>query len=246
MKIKHNKILTYSMLGLAAVSLVGVAFSSWLVQEIQGAKVQSITVSVADVQDKSLIITDAKVDASDSTFLFDAKEDDTTGPIIYTGNTGGEDLTFGITFKVEKALNADGTAAADHFGGVYVKWEVTNDAAGRALKSAATTKNYIVSPLSDIDAALPSFTTIGADSGTTVSENNVEVTYDADTVTKTTLTVSVTFSFAWGSKTGGQNPGEYATTDDPATTQTALQVLNDLQDANNAKFNIVLTPFSKA
>lgn len=245
MKIKHNKILTYSMLGLAAVSLVGVAFSSWLVQEIQGAKVANITVSVADVQDKSLIITDAKVDESNKTFLFDAKEDDTTGPIIYTGDTGGEDLTFGITFKVEKALNADGTAAADHFGGVHVKWEVTNDAAGQALKSAIT-NSYIVSPLSDIDAALPSFTTIGADSGTTVSENNVKVTYDADTVTKTTLTVSVTFSFAWGSKTGGQNPGEYATTDDPATTQTALQVLNDLQDANNAKFNIVLTPFLKA
>lgn len=243
MKIKHNKILTYSMLGLAAVSLVGVAFSSWLVQEIQGAKVQNITVSVADVQDKSLIITEAKLDENNDTFLFDAKKDDTTGPIIYTGNTGGEDLTFGITFKVEKALNAEGTAAADHFGGVYVKWEVTNDTAGQALKSAIT-ENYIVSPLSDSDAALPSFTTIGADSGTIVSKNNVEVTYDADTVTKTTLTVSVTFSFAWGSVTGTKNPGEYAT--DSATTQTALQVLNALQTANNAKFNIVLTPFLKA
>lgn len=243
MKIKHNKILTYSMLGLAAVSLVGVAFSSWLVQETQGAKVENITVSVADVQDKSLIITDAKVDESNKTFLFDAKESDKTGPIIYTGNTGGEDLTFGITFKVEKALNANGTAAADYFGGVYVKWEVTDDDAGRALKSAIT-NNYIVSPLSDSNVALPSFTTIEADSETTVSGTNVQVTYDADTVTKTTLTVSVTFSFAWGSKTGGQNPGEYAT--DSTSTKTALQVLNDLQAANNAKFNIVLTPFLKA
>lgn len=237
MKIKHNKILTYSMLGLAAVSLVGVAFSSWLVQEIQGAKVENITVSVADVQDKSLIITEAKLDENNSTFLFDAKEDDKTGPIIYTGNTGGEDLTFGITFKVEKALNADGTAAADHFGGVHVKWEVTNDAAGQALKSAIT-NDYIVSPLSDSNVALPEFT-IGSASGT-----NVKVTYKADTVTKTTLNVSVTFSFAWGSVTNNQNPGEYAT--DSGTTQTALQVLNALQAANKAKFNIVLTPFLKA
>lgn len=237
MKIKHNKILTYSMLGLAAVSLVGVAFSSWLVQEIQGAKVENITVSVADVQDKSLIITEAKLDENNSTFLFDAKEDDTTGPIIYTGNTGGEDLTFGITFKVEKALNAEGTAAADHFGGVYVKWEVTNDAAGQALKSAIT-NDYIVSPLSDSNVALPEFT-IGSASGT-----NVQVTYKADTETKTTLTVSVTFSFAWGSVTGTKNPGEYAT--DSGTTQTALQVLNALKAANSAKFNIVLTPFLKA
>ena len=244
MKIKHNKILTYSMLGLAAVSLVGVAFSSWLVQETQGAKVENITVSVADVQDKSLIITDAKVDENNSTFLFDARKDDTTGPIIYTGDTGGEDLTFGITFKVEKALNANGTAAADNFGGVYVKWEVTNDTAGQALRTAITS-NYIVSPLTDSDVALPSFTTIGADSGTTtVSGTNVQVIYGADTTTNTTLTVSVTFSFAWGSKTGGQNPGEYAT--DSGTTQTALQVLNDLQAANKAKFNIVLTPFLKA
>ena len=237
MKIKHNKILTYSMLGLAAVSLVGVAFSSWLVQEIQGAKVQNITVSVADVQDKSLIITNAKLDEKDSTFLFDAENNDTTGPIIYTGNTGGEDLTFGITFKVEKALNADGTAAADHFGGVYVKWEVTNDTAGQALKSAIT-NDYIVSPLSDSDVALPEFT-IGSASGT-----NVEVTYEADTVTKTTLNVEVTFRFAWGSVTEGDNPGVYAT--DSGTTQTALQVLNALQAANKAKFNIVLTPFLKA
>lgn len=243
MKIKHNKILTYSMLGLAAVSLVGVAFSSWLVQEIQGAKVESITVSVADVQDKSLIITDAKVDGNNSTFLFDAKENDATGPIIYTGDTGGEDLTFGITFKVEKALNADGTAAAAHFGGVNVKWEVTNDTAGQALKTAITS-HYIVSPLTDSNVALPSFTTIGADSGTTVSGTNVKVTYDADTTTNTTLTVSVTFSFAWGSITNNKNPGEYAT--DSSTTQTALQVLNALQAANKAKFNIVLTPFSKA
>lgn len=244
MKIKHNKILTYSMLGLAAVSLVGVAFSSWLVQETQGAKVENITVSVADVQDKSLIITDAKVDESNKTFLFDAKEGDKTGPIIYTGTTGGEDLNFGITFKVEKALNADGTAAADNFGGVNVKWEVTDNTAGKALKTAIGS-NYIVSPLTDSNVALPSFTTIGADSGTTtVSGTNVQVTYDADTVTKTTLTVSVTFSFAWGSKTGGQNPGEYAT--DSTSTKTALQVLNDLQAANNAKFNIVLTPFLKA
>lgn len=246
MKIKHNKILTYSMLGLAAVSLVGVAFSSWLVQETQGAKVENITVSVADVQDESLIITDAKVDAKNSTFLFDAKEDDKTGPIIYTGDTGGEDLTFGITFKVEKALNAGGTAAADHFGGVNVKWEVTDDTAGQALKTAITS-NYIVSPLSDIDVALPSFTTIGADDSgttTTVSGTNVQVTYGADTTTKTTLTVSVTFSFAWGSVTGTKNPGVYAT--DSATTQTALQVLDALQAANSAKFNIVLTPFLKA
>lgn len=245
MKIKHNKILTYSMLGLAAVSLVGIAFSSWLVQETQGAKVENITVSVADVQDKSLIITDAKVDENNSTFLFDAKKDDKTGPIIYTGTTGGEDLNFGITFKVEKALNADGTAAADNFGGVNVKWEVTDNTAGQALQTAITS-NYIVSPLTDSDVALPSFTTIGADSGTTVSGTNVKVTYGADATTKTTLTVSVTFSFAWGSKTGGQNPGEYATTDDPATTQTALQVLKNLKAANNAKFNIVLTPFLKA
>lgn len=238
MKIKHNKILTYSMLGLAAVSLVGVAFSSWLVQETQGAKVENITVSVADVQDKSLIITDAKVDENDSTFRFDAKKEDTTGPIIYTGDTGGEDLTFGITFKVKNALNADGTAAADNFGGVNVKWEVTDDTAGQALKSAIT-NNYIVSPLSDSDVALPEFT-IGSASGT-----NVEVTYGADTV-KTTLTVSVTFSFAWGSVTNNKNPGEYATTDNPATTQTALQVLDALRAANNAKFNIVLTPFLKA
>lgn len=244
MKIKHNKILTYSMLGLAAVSLVGVAFSSWLVQETQGAKTESITVSVADVQDKSLIITNAEVDENDSTFLFDAKKDDTTGPIIYTGTTGGEDLTFGITFKVKKALNADGTAAADNFGGVNVKWEVTNDAAGQALKTAIT-NDYIVSPLSDTDVDLPSFTTIEADSGTTtVSGTNVQVTYGADATTKTTLTVSVTFSFAWGGVTNNLNPGEYAT--DSGTTQTALQVLNALQDANEAKFNIVLTPFLKA
>ena len=234
------------MLGLAAVSLVGVAFSSWLVQETQGAKVENITVSVADVQDESLIITDAKLDESNKTFLFDAKEGDKTGPIIYTGTTGGEDLTFGITFKVEKALKANGTAAADHFGGVHVKWEVTDDDAGKALKSAIT-NHYIVSPLSDSNVALPSFTTIGADDSgttTTVSGTNVQVTYGADTETKTTLTVEVTFSFAWGSETDNKNPGEYAT--DSATTQTALQVLDALQAANSAKFNIVLTPFLKA
>ena len=222
------------MLALAGVSLVTVAFSSWLVNEIKSAETTNITVEVGEVINQSLAIESATV--TDGTYRFDAEKGDVTGPIIFSGDGEGEDLTFAISFSVTNALNADGTAWASHFGGVNAKWTVASDEKGTALNNAIT-KNYIEAPLTNENALLPK----GTDLNNQANTDFITMTYTKNETTATTVDVTATFNFKWGTASNNQNPGS-VTIDDTYTLDKMITILNELQGANGATFKITLTP----
>lgn len=228
------KILTGSLFGLAAVSLVGVAFSSWVIQSTNSVEFNSFNVSVSDVSDKRLVISE--ITSTDQNITFDAKENDTTVPIVWDG-TNKEDLTFNFSFTISDVLNAEGNFTKDV--GVYIKWD------NPSAYSTLIGKNYITAPqrnganaLTDSNASLFEYKT-----GTAIPDESNGLTFVASGEGNTDLTVTAAYSFAWGTAFGGNNPSEFATDENLSTVLTALEELKDL---NSQTFTITLTSYVPA
>lgn len=233
-KMTKVKILTGSLFGLAAVSLVGVAFSSWVIQSTNSVEFDSFIVSVSNVSDKRLVISD--ITSTDQNIVFDAKENDTTGPIVWDG-TDKEDLTFNFSFTISDVLNAEGNFTKDV--GVYIKWD--NPPAYRTLIG----EEYITAPqrgganaLTDSNTSLFEYKT-----GTARPGDSNGLTFAAAGEGNTDLQVTATYSFAWGNEFGGKNPSEFATDENLSTVLTALEELKDL---NSQIFKITLTSYVPA
>lgn len=228
------KILTGSLFGLAAVSLVGVAFSSWVIQSTNSVEFNSFNVSVSDVSDKRLVIS--KITSADPDIVFDAKENDTTGPIVWDG-TNKADLTFNFSFTISDVLNAEGNFTKDV--GVYIKWE------NHSAYDTVIDNNYITAPqrnganaLTDSNTSLFEYKT-----GEALQGGNNGLTFKAAGDSNTDLQVTATYSFAWGTAFEGKNPSEFATNENLSTVLTKLE---ELQDLNNQKFTITLTSYVPA
>lgn len=229
------KILTGSLFGLAAVSLVGVAFSSWVIQSTNTKTFDGFNVSVSDVSDKSLVISE--ITSTDQDIVFDAKENDTTGPIVWDGSHS-EDLTFNFSFTISDVLNAEGNFTKDV--GVYIKWANHSD------YDTLIGKKYITAPqrdgsnaLTDSNASLFEYKTGNA----LQSESNNGLTFAAAGEDNTDLQVTAAYSFAWGNEFRGKNPSEFATDENLSTVLTALEELKAL---NGKKFTITLTSYVPA
>ncbi len=228
------KILTGSLFGLAAVSLVGVAFSSWVIQSTNSVEFNNFNVSVSDVSDKLLVIS--KITSTDQDIVFDAKENDTTSPIVWDG-TNKEDLTFNFSFTISDVLNAEGNFTKDV--GVYINWDSPSD------YDTLIGKNYITAPqrnganaLTDSNTSLFEYKT-----GTALPGDSNGLTFVAVGEGNTDLKVTAAYSFAWGIAFEGKNPSEFATDENLSTVLTALEELKAL---NGQKFTITLTSYVPA
>ena len=84
--LKKGRALSATVLGLAALSLVGVGFSAWVIQTEKTASIESITVSVAEVKNNTVTIAGA-VDGTNNSFKLDAAYGDDKGDIIAEGVT---------------------------------------------------------------------------------------------------------------------------------------------------------------
>lgn len=225
------KILTGSLFGLAAVSLVGVAFSSWVIQSTNEVAFDGFNVSVSEVSDKRLVIS--AITSDDQDIVFDAKENDTTTPIVWDG-TNKEDLTFNFSFTISDVLDGQGKFKKDV--GVNIRWD--------NAYSTLIGKNYITAPkrngaaLTDSDTSLFKYKT-----GNLLQGESNGLTFKASGDSNTDLTVTATYSFAWGDAFGGNNPSEYATDENLST---VLEALEELKALNGKKFTITLTSYVPA
>ena len=223
------KILTGSLFGLAAVSLVGVAFSSWVIQSTNEVAFNGFKVSVSDVSDKRLVIS--AITSDDQNIVFDAKENDTTPPIVWDGESY-EDLTFNFSFTISDVLDGQGKFKKDV--GVNIRWD--------NAYSTLIGKNYITAPkrngaaLTDSDTILFEHKTEAALPG----ESDDGLTFKASGEGNTDLTVTAEYSFAWGTKFEGNNPSEFATDEN---LDTVLAALEELKALNGQKFKITLTSY---
>ena len=232
-KVTKTKIITCSLLGLASVSLFSVAFSSFIVTNDQlTATSGNVTVTVGDVVDESISITGLSI--TDPTIAFEPEYGDETGPIIWDG-TNSEDLDFAFTFTLTNVLTSEGNWG-DRLGGVNIKWdEGTNDTFKTCIAS-----NYITAPklggsgtaITDTDAALFTVTSGGE------LTNSTGLTFAR--VDTTNVTVTVNYSFAWGSAFKYGNPGN-ATNETYAEIKPALDAFKAA--LTDTGFTITITPF---
>lgn len=233
-KVTKTKIITCSLLGLASISLFSVAFSSFIVTNDQiSAQNGSVSVTVGDVVDESITISEVSV--TDGEIAFEPKENDTTGPIIWDGKNK-EDLNFGFTFTLTNVLDADGNWG-DRLGGVNIKW----DQGTSGTFETCIDNNYITAPklggsgtaITDTDAALFTVTSGGK------LTNSAGLTF-ARVNTTTDVTVTVNYAFDWGSAFNNDNPGN-ATSETYANIKTALDAFKAA--LTDTDFEITITPF---
>lgn len=238
-KFNKGKLVGVVAASLSAVSLMGVGFASWVLNGGDNKDVGDITITVAGTEDNSIkFVTPDPHLIADGGIKFDAKKDDTTGPITWDG-TNSEKLNF----TIEYTINCVNT---EKFGGVKAYMTIGNatSGAGKALADAIGSKKYLIAPLSTEKAAsvaiANSLTTETNDANTEQLPNKKYET----TVTKktnTSYTFTTKFSFNWGTAFGKVNPSEFATTE---TFTTAKDALKELQIASNAAFTIHLEAVS--
>lgn len=211
---KHG---TYAILSLTAVSLIGIGFSSWIINASTENPINNnVTVTAGSVDEKKF---DFKVtNVSDGTVKFDSLLNGDSDVITGSGDKDEEDLDFSFTCSINKS------SISTDLAGIYVKFSDT-EAEGKTSKiNELVSSNIIQTPIS-----------FGADSsdetngkygylliaGTAFNTPSiaVEATYDQptepDKIKKYTCTITensdtysieIIFNFAWGSDFGYENP----------------------------------------
>lgn len=232
-KLTKGRTLSAVVLGLAAVSLIGVGFSAWVIQTQTTADIESVTVSVGDVKNNSIALNGARV--TDSSFLLDADVNDNSGAIIYEGAATENDYAWAISFSMDltekQAYDASTTNNQQIFKGITIKttekYTVSEGDTPLYTFTQAESANVLTLPvvfgetqMSLIDKDALNFD----DSSTTLyykntngtvttsdsSNANIVVTINKalkqDSTTIYTYTVNAQFKLRWGSKYLGYNP----------------------------------------
>lgn len=189
---------------LAAISLAGVGFSAWVINGTTGGSTGDITVNVADVQDKRVQISEAKV--TDGQIKFDSNS--TTGGIL-SGDGQNEDLFFTISYTVKNYTITNKFTIYAYF----------------STESSAKFKDVVDKGL----ITLPTGIGDGTTTGVTITKGNGVLTFDGtkaptsnsditttipETAIGDTYTVNQVFKFGWGKAFAYKNPCEVTSTDD--------------------------------
>lgn len=257
-----GKTIGFVTAGLAVVSLIGVGFSAWVVNGNSSnvTTAGNVTVSVADITDKRITISELTLNANGG-IKFDAPANDVTGPI--GSKDGAEQLSFKITFTL------DVPAANSKFENITAYMSLDKNAEATAKtkfeEAIGDSKNYIVTPVkyeSSHDSASTNPTDLILS-----TESSLKNVFETETVlsdknnkafeTKCKKTSDgkyffmVTFNFQWGSAFGGANPSHVGESDYPksATVKTAdaaITALNEMKTFDGIKFNVYLSVSTKS
>lgn len=205
-KFSKGKTIGIVAASLAAVSLVGVGFSAWVINGTNSTDAGEITVNVADVQDKRVQISDAKV--TDGQVNFDSNSNSSSNGLL-KGDGNNEDLSFTISYTVKNYTTSNKFTIFAYF----------------STDSSSKFKNVVDKGL----ITLPTGIGDGSTTGDTITKGNGVLTFDGTkvpssdsgittTITETaigdTYTVAQTFKFGWGTAFASKNPCEVTNTDD--------------------------------
>lgn len=235
---KHG---TYAILGLVGVSLLGVGFSSWIINaSTQTTVANNVTVSAGDFSDKRF---DFKItEKTDTTVKFDSVAGDSD---TIVGVAKQEDLSFTIKCSIKKTE----TTATD-LEGIFVKF----DDVGTSKIDDLVKGNYIQTPVSfgtnigDSTNGQYGYNVLSGDklSSPTINEaytNPSTVNKFAFTVTDNssdgTYDITMTFNFAWGSSFNFENPANVSSNE--GHYNTTIDGLKALSAADALALNVTLT-----
>ena len=255
-RIRKNRVLTYSLLGVFALSLVGVGFAAWTFTGFVGDEAL-VNVTVGDVIDKVLVV---KVDeVTDGSVSFDNLASGTTD-VKNDPNGGTEDLSFAIKYTLTSTVSLFDEKTGK---GKFIIDIAFADGTIKAYKDKFDNedKQFIdTSCLNGFSFETKSGDSIDSDpnvvSTIAYSENNTVVTVTGTNVVSTieykenntVATVTSTFSFKWGSYFGGNNPAQSKTgdvADDVFTISRKLHEFLDAKPETLPDIELTITPHTK-
>ena len=233
-RIRKNRVLTYSLLGVFVLSLVGVGFAAWTFTGFVGDEAL-VKVTVGDVIDQVLVV---KAEVTDGNISFDNLASGTTD-VKNDSNGGTEDLSFEIKYTLTSTVSLFDEKTGK---GKFII-DIAFDEGTNAYKDVFDKKDkqFIdTSCLNGFEFETKNVKSIdnvpNVDSTIEYSENN------------TVATVTSTFSFKWGSYFGGNNPAQSTTNgeaDDVFEISKKLHEFLDVKPEPLPKINLTITPSPK-
>ena len=230
------------VLGLAALSLGTIGFSSWIINGINGTANSKVNVTVGDVEDKRLTIDNLK--ETEKKLNFDVAPGTPSGGVIEAGSVGeAEDLSFTFSFDLW------GTSQTNFESAIKGKGFKVSFASDEL--STLVTKKAICSPIS-IDGTEHNeegITTFAPATDEIVKyatgdTSAVRLKYSMTKIgesgsEKYGFSVSMTYSFTWGEAFNFKNPVELKAINDDANT--ALDALEALNEKDSMTLNVSLS-----
>jgi len=243
-KIKSSKAVAIVAAALSAVAVGSVGFASWVISgtNVTVSTKNTLSVEVADVIDKRFTLSVDNAN-SDLSVRFDAQSGDTTGPIVYSadsGVTGGEDLNASIVWTLAAndkktsisglvtSVTAEFSSYKDISSYVVSPFTVSDDKATATIWSTTST----FTPPTGVETKVT--TSIVNSNGTdSSSSDNISGAYS--------ITCKTTFTFSWGKYFGSSNPGNYSGSD-ASTIDNYISGLEALKSLNSTAWGqITLT-----
>ena len=228
-KFNKGKLIGVVAASLSAVSLMGVGFATWIIQGGNTIDTNNqIKVEVSGTEDQRVVLENAKISwpSGKTGLVFDAKSNDNTGPIIYNGTNGGEQLDFTLSFDVKFAANASFASVNAYMTSDWSNFEQY------FTDSETDETKYVVSPIS---VTTPTGTN-GVGSTVVADKASIMTTKKGDTAD--TYTVTQDYSFKWGKFFDNQNPCEVAAGSNKVDAY--IDALKALQDFNQKHITIHL------
>lgn len=229
----------FIVLGLAALSLGTIGFSSWIISGINGTVNNDVEVKVGDVKDQRLTY-ELVAGSQELDLNFDADKDAPSNGVITADPNGeDEDLTFGFSFRIY-AETAESYSGAINGKKVYLTFSTDN-----SNFKTAVSKGYILSPIAidgeeHVETEIASLaTSIGETSAKYTAPDGAKditrLTYSIEDYTdegKSGKTVKLTYSFAWGEVFKFKNPVEL-TSGDFSGAKSALDAIDAIDSSLN-------------
>lgn len=271
-KFTSKKPIAILSLVVASICLVGVGFSSWVIENMNTTDSTEIGIGVGGVETELLTIADLTL--NDGDIYLDASKGDDVAPIKHSADDSGkfEDLELSFSFKIPQEQYSN-------FNGLHYRL-IDKTAESTLSTFLKANENLLVMPgmftaesskgLNYAPLVLPTMINSEGEittgqvyyyatqsTSTTVSDSenyNISVAVSAINATQEKpayFKYDVTMLLKWGSKFGGVNPSRYgegvsATLDaNFATAEAVIAAIETLQDNINGKsFLIEISHFT--
>lgn len=196
-KFNKGKLIGVVAASLSAVSLMGVGFATWIITGSESVDVNdNITVDVAGVEDKRLVISEAIVDPSFKNVRFDADKTAKEGQFLTASTDANVQMSFKITYTVTNYVATRPFTISAYLTDTDDKYaEVTND----QHRLIVMPTNLGIGESGKKEAV--KFTGTGNPTAT-------DGTVTAATGSNGVYTVAQEFTFTWGTAFAGMNPSQ--------------------------------------
>ena len=228
-KSRKSKIVLFSVLGLATVSLATVGFASWVISGVTPVTNENITAEVGAVVDNTLtaaITVKDKIGVS-----FDNLKNG--GTKFSNGDSKTEDLHVEFTATITGNLSLLKT--------VTFVFDPSDDflKLNGSTTGSDTTDNYIVFPFSD--TLTKTITLTKSESTYNLSGHANDSTVDTS-VSGNVLTLTCDFKFNWGAAFDNKNPGDSANSLDKSVLITRLNSFKNAFPKTGTLMTVTVTP----